>query len=350
MALKQVLIFLFIILVIIDNTGSGFVPFFITFSHHFNNLIAGHAKSFADAPNRVKPGFADVFDQEKGMKLGISSFGKELIRDHLLSRDNGPRILIDTKHMSLKARDDIIDMARLYKANNDPFPLICSHTAVNALPDRETAANQPDINRYERNAYVSKYDINLTDQDIEEVWETDGLIGICMHDGRMPGGKFKKYFKKISGMFKSKEAKKRIHAQMFLTNIFHIAKVNLAHIRKLNQINSSNPIDEKEAWKTISLGTDNDGIVDPFDYFNTASRLRDFRIKLAESIKWNNAGHMEKYKILSLPSEVPFTDSELLDIMQGYSPKEIADLVFYNNTRTFLSKYFTDTYLKGVIV
>ena len=333
-----------------NPADSSFVPFFITYSHHFNNLIAGHAKSFADAPNRIKPGFADVFDQKRGMDKGISSFGKELIVSDLLSRDNGPRILIDTKHMSLKARDHIIEIARLFKANGDPFPLLCSHTAVNGIRSRSDAANQPDINRYEKDAYVSKYDINLTDQDIEEIWETDGLIGICMHDGRMPGGKFKKYFKQISGMFKSKEAKKRIHAQMFLTNIFHIAKVNLALIRKLNQINPTNPIEQTEAWKTISLGTDNDGIVDPFDHFNTASRLRDFRIKLAESIKWNNADHMKKYKVLSLPEEIPFTESELLDIMQGYSPKEIAEIVFYENSRNFLSKYFTSAYLKGVIV
>ncbi len=327
-----------------------FVPFFITFSHHFNNLIAGHAKSFADAPNRIKPGFADVFDQKNGINLGISPFGKELIKDHILSRDNGQRILIDTKHMSLKARDDIFEIAKLYKANLDPFPLICSHTAVNGLHSREAAANQPDINRYEKDSYVSKFDINLTDQDIEEIWETDGLIGICMHDGRMPGGKFKKYFKKISGMFRSKEAKKRVHAQMFLTNIFHIAKVNLSYIRKLNLQNPTQPIDEREAWKTISLGTDNDGIVDPFDHFNTAERLREFRIKLAESMKWNSADHMKKYKILSLPSEVPFTEQELLDIMQGFSPKEITDRVFYESTREFLSKYFTEGYLKGLVV
>ncbi|MEN8799953.1 MAG: hypothetical protein ABF293_11930, partial [Flavobacteriaceae bacterium] len=125
---------------------------------------------------------------------------------------------------------------------------------------------------------------------------------------------------------------------------------NLRHIRKLNQQNPSQPIDERLAWKTISLGTDNDGIVDPFDHFNTAERLREFRIKLAESMKWNNAEHMKKYKILSLPSESPFTDQELLDIMQGYSPKEITDRVFYENTHSFLSKYFTDDYLKGVIV
>ena len=327
-----------------------FTPFFITFSHHFNNLLAGHAKSFADAPNRIKPGFADVFEQKNGMNLGISGFGKELIKKHLLSRENGKRVLLDTKHMSLKARDDIFEIAKEYKINKDPFPLICSHTAVNGLDRRSDAAAQKDLNKYEKDAYVSKFDINLTDEDIEDIWETDGLIGICMHDGRMPGGKFKKYFKKISGMFKSKEAKKRIHAQMFLTNMFHIAKVNLNYIRKKNQQDASAMIDEKEAWKTISLGTDNDGIVDPFDHFNTAAKLREFRIKLAESMKWNNAEHMKNYKILSLPTEKPFSDEELLDIMQGYSPKEITDLVFYENTTRFLSKYFTHEYLNGAAI
>ena len=109
---------------------------------------------------------------------------------------------------------------------------------------------------------------------------------------------------------------------------------------------------QNEIRATVASAGDlnNDGIVDPFDHFNTASRLRDFRIKLAESMKWNNADHMKKYKILSLPGEEPFTEAELLDIMQGYSPKEIADMVFYDNSRKFLSKYYTNAYLKGVIV
>ncbi len=303
-------------------------PFFITFSHHFNNLISGHAKSFADATSRIKPGFADVFNQKNGMNLGLSKFAKELIKDHLLSRDNGPRILIDTKHMSLKARDDFYEIAKGFKENGDAVPIICSHTAVNGIATREMAANQPDINRYEKKAYVSKFDINLTDQDIREIFDTNGIIGICMHDGRMPGGKFKKYFKQISRMFKSKESKKRIHAQMFLTNVFHILKVNLTHIRKLNQENPNMNINELEAWKTISLGTDNDGIVDPFDHYNTAAKLRDFKLKLIDSIKGNDKPYMKKYKILSLPSEQPFTQDELRDRMLGLSPEEIADRIF----------------------
>ncbi len=325
-------------------------PFFITFSHHFNNLISGHAKSFADAPNRLKPGFADVFDQKNGMGKGLTPFAKELIKDHLLSRENGPRILIDTKHMSLKSRDDFYEIAKEFNENGDAVPIICSHTAVNGIATREKAANQPDINRYEKKAYVSKFDINLTDQDIEEIWDTDGIIGICMHDGRMPGGKFKKYFKRISRLFKSKESKKRIHAQMFLTNVFHILKVNLAHVRKLNRENPYLNIDEIEAWKTISLGTDNDGIVDPFDHYNTAAKLQDFKLKLVDSINWNDKPYMKKYKILSLPSEKPFTQGVLKDLMLGLSPEEIADRIFYDNTHRFLSTYFTSEYLNGTSI
>jgi len=325
-------------------------PFFITLSHHFNNLISGHAKSFADAASSIKPGFADVFDQTKGMNKGISTFAKELIVNHLLSRENGGRILIDTKHMSLKARDDFYNIIREFQLRGDAVPIICSHTAVNGIATREAAGKQPDINRYEKKAYVSKFDINLTDQDIREIFDTDGIIGICMHDGRMPGGKFKKYFKRISKMLKSAESKKRIHAQMFLTNVFHILKVNLTHIRKLNRENPNANIEERQAWKTISLGTDNDGIVDPFDHYNTAAKLRDFKLKLIDSINWNDKPYMKKYKILSLPSEQPFTQMELTNLMLGLTPEEIADCVFYDNTHRFLSTYFTSEYLNGGLI
>ena len=338
----------------IKNSGNGngednYPPFFITFSHHFNNLIAGHAKSFSDA-TFIKPGFSDVFNQRIGIDKGLSGLAKDLIVNHLFSRDNGPRILVDTKHMSLSSRDDFYKLVSQLNKNNrhDKVPIICSHTAVNGIASRNKARELPDINKYEKRAYVSKFDINLTDQDIEEIFETDGLIGICMHDGRMPGGKFKKYYKKITKMYKSKESIKRIHAQMFLTNIFHAVKVNLQYIRKNNVINPLNQITEQDAWKTISLGSDNDGIVDPFDHYNTAAKLHEFKQRIVKAIQLNDKPYMKKFRILSLPNEKPFINNELEDLMQGFTPEKVVDKIFYSNIDTFLSKYFTNKYLIGI--
>ncbi|MEO0528161.1 MAG: hypothetical protein AAFZ89_13095 [Bacteroidota bacterium] len=330
-----------------DASEFEFPPFFITFSHHFNNLISGHAKSFADAKNFIVPGFSDVFDQRNGLDKGITDFGKELIKEHLLSRGNGPRILVDTKHMSLNTRDDFIEIIRSFHEAGDPVPIICSHTAVNGIPTRQKAREIPDRNRYDKNSYVSRWDINITDEDIREIFDTDGVIGVCMHDGRMPGGKFKKLLKENSRKLVTDEAVKRLHAQMFLTNIFHILKVNLQHIRRLNTENPIASIPETQAWKTICLGTDNDGIVDPFDHYNTAERLDDFKLRIAKALRLNEKPYMKKFRVLSLPSQQPFSAEELSDLMLGFSPEEIADKVFSDNMMDFLGKYFTDDYLYG---
>ena len=335
-----------------DASEFEFPPFFVTFSHHFNNLISGHAKSFADAKNRIVPGFRDVFDQRKGLNSGISEFGKELIEDHLLSRENGPRILIDTKHMSLKSRDDFVAIVKNRRLLGDRVPIICSHTAVNGMATRQEAEAHVDLNKYDKKAYVSRWDINLTDQDIREIFDSDGVIGVCMHDGRMPGGKFKKLLKQNTRKLVTEEPVKRLHAQMFLTNIFHILKVNLNHIRTLNSTNRNALIPEKDAWKTICLGTDNDGIVDPFDHYNTADRLDDFKLRTTKALTLNNKDYMRKYRVLSLPTEKAFMASEMADLMLGFTPEQISDMIFSDNMIRFLSNYFTDAYLNnsGAIV
>ena len=336
-----------------ESGDNKFPPFYITFSHHFNNLISGHAKSFADGKG-IKPGFSDVFDQTKGLDLkdsnrGLSGLAKDLIVNHLFSRDNGPRILVDTKHMSLNTRDDFYALVKNHNDSNaeDKIPIINSHAAVTGLTDRKAARELEDKNKVDKNSYVSRWDINLTGQDIEEIFITDGLIGVCMHDGRMPGGKFRKYLKRLAKMYKSKESISRAHGQMFLTNVFHIAKVNLNYIRKENRKTNDIQIKEEDAWKTLSLGSDNDGVVDPFDHFNTAAKLLDFKVRCIRSMEQNNKSFFKKFRILSLPSEKPFSEAQLKDLMQGFSPEEIADKVFYDNTDVFLSNYFTKDYLNN---
>lgn len=323
-------------------------PFFITFSHHFNNLISGHAKSFADANNKKIPGFSDVFDQQNGLNSGITKFGKELIQDYLLSKKNGRRILIDTKHMSLKARDDYAKIVKEHEIREDAVPIICSHTAVNGIATRAEAAEAEDTNKLDENSFISRWDINLTDQDITEIFDSQGIIGILMHDGRMPGGKFKKLFKEFKrGMYNNRESINRLHAQMFLTNVFHIVKVNLEHIRKLNSGVGEEKINEKDAWSTVCLGSDNDGIVDPFDNYNTAATLDEFKNRLSKHIKLNFKPYMKQFRIVCVfrHSCSFFSKEELTELLLGFSPEEAIDQVFSDNFITFLSKFYTDDYL-----
>ncbi|NNC70261.1 MAG: hypothetical protein HKN90_05485 [Flavobacteriaceae bacterium] len=331
-----------------DTKQFSCTPFFITLSHHFNNLISGHAKSFADAKNHKIPGFSNVFDQRQGLNLGITEFGKKLIIDYLLSKHNGRRILIDTKHMSLKARDEYIRIIKDFKTNGDHIPIICSHTAINGIPTRNEAAKSKDTNKLDKRSYISRWDINLTDQDIREIYDSQGLIGILMHDGRMPGGKFKKLFLEFKrGMYNNRESINRLHGQMFLTNVFHIAKINLEHIRSLNLKNQTEKIDEKEAWSTMCLGSDNDGIVDPFDHYNTAATLDEFKNRLSKHIKLNFKPYMKRFQIVQVTGKSCrfFSQNEINDLMLGYSPEQLMERVFSDNFTLFLKRYYTDEYL-----
>lgn len=322
----------------IKKTGEGnFSPFFITFSHHFTNLLCGQAESFAGL-------FKIIFNQTPGIDTGLTTFGEEMICE-LLSRDNGPRILIDTKHMSTKVRAQYYRLVDgIWKDSNDRVPIIASHTAVNGLSSLVKAATHGNRNKVERKSYVSKFDINITDEDIKAIFRSDGIIGVLMHDGRMPGGKFKKKLKSVK---KYPEMKKRLYSQMFLTNIFHIVKVNRDYIRALNA-DGGNIKPAIEAWKTVTLGSDNDGIVDPYDTYTTAADLPDFKAKLIEALKTQERPYMKDFKVLALPSEKPFTPVELQDLMMGQTAEAIADRIFFDNIDAFLSKYFTTAYRNKV--
>jgi len=314
------------------GTGSdpdGIAPFFVTFSHHMNNFLAGHARSFGGLLSRV-------FNQQPGLGLGFSALGEEMVGRLLERREDAGRILIDTKHLSLKARGEYYRRVGNMRNRGDNVPVIASHTAVNGLADLATAAGNDNDPRIERRSYISRFSINLTDEDIREILKSDGLIGICMHDGRMPGRKFKRKLKAVRAY---REKAKRLYAQLFLTNVFHIVRVGEAYLASGGRVAGS-----ADPWKTVALGSDNDGIVDPFDTYRTAADFPAFRKKLIEALKTQERPYMREFRILSLPGEVPMPAAEIARLMNGQTPEEVVDRIFYSNVRHFLKKYFNDAY------
>lgn len=307
----------------------GFAPFFVTFSHHMNNFLAGHARSFGGLLSRV-------FNQQPGLGLGFTGLGEELVGRLLERREDASRILIDTKHLSLKARGEYYRRVSAMRKHGDNVPVIASHTAVNGLPDLASAAANDDDPQTERRSYISRFSINLTDEDIREILKSDGLIGICMHDGRMPGRKFKRKLKAVRAY---REKAKRLYSQLFLTNVFHIVRVGEAYLASGGRVDGA-----ADPWKTVALGSDNDGIVDPFDTFRTAADFPAFREKLIEALKTQERPYMKEFRILSLPREDPMPAAEVTRLMMGQTPEEVVDRIFYGNVRNFLKKYFNDAY------
>ncbi|MBL0110667.1 MAG: membrane dipeptidase [Saprospiraceae bacterium] len=185
-------------------------PLFITITHHFWNLLCGHARSYEGAMRTF------AVNQNFGLNECITNLGKDVLK-LLFSRENGRRILPDIKHMSSRARRDLYTLlGENYLENEDNIPVICSHAAVNGLQ-------------------------NLSDdQRIDNIKE------------RLAGSIARQRF--ID--FQDDPDKKRDEAiKLFMAHIFHVIRV----------------CDSKDAWDLITIGSDFDGMISAFSEYQELS-------------------------------------------------------------------------------
>ena len=295
---------------IIKEWGGGkHSPFFITFAHHFWNLLCGHARSFGGLTRTF------ALNQDCGINLEITELGLIALKQ-LLTRENGRRILIDTKHMSVKARKQFYKLRKEeYSANNDAFPIICSHAAVNGIKTLDEILNKEDKDRHNNNKYFNAWTINLTNEDIIEIINSDGLMGIILHEDRMPGKIVKKRIKKFKDQL---DLKRDEYVKLIMGNIFHMVRVK----------------NEVSAWDHICLGSDFDGIINFIDIYENVEKYDTL------------ADHMFQFlnRPLAIP-EISLTVEDFEKLKFNLSPQEILEKVMYKNMDNFLKKYFNEQYL-----
>lgn len=329
-----------------SNSDKRKVPFFVTFCHHFNNLLAGHSPSLSDstplshAPgllgigglvipgiNRTEiPGMRHFFDQRPGMNRGFTPLGIEVLH-LLLSRMNGRRILIDTKHMSIQTRREFYDILDHHYIGDD-IPIVHSHGSANGWFDLDEAGRKFSNWELDDGRFFSRWPINLTDEDIERTFRSDGIIGVCLHEGRMPGLKFKMRKRKLIKSGKTHKIK-RMFLRLFLSNVFHIVKVQ----SDLNQREGLG----KDPWSGITLGSDYDGIVDAFDEYE---QLKNYTQLKKDLIQYVNAGGL----ILDIRTEKKLTIVN--NLLGGKSIADRIEQVFSSNVLKFTEKFFNDEYLE----
>lgn len=215
-------------------------PLFVTFAHHFYNGLCTHAKSLFENAGKL-------LDQEFGMREfnlktddglpTISQTGKKII-NLLLSKNNGRRILIDVKHMSLEARKEYYYILQSEYVNED-IPVIWSHGATNLADNNE---------------------INMVlETDVYMIYKTSGIIGIEI-DQRILGYKKNRLWKKLKYQI-LRHDKAYDDAYYFWKQVISIAEY------AYKQGYKDNP------WKCIALGSDYDGIINPLDSYPGAPSL-----------------------------------------------------------------------------
>ncbi|MEM6515110.1 MAG: membrane dipeptidase [Bacteroidota bacterium] len=217
-------------------------PFFVAIAHHFWNHLCGHAESFTGIVKRN-------VDQSNGLGLGFTALGIKVVHE-LLNDQNGRRILIDVKHMSVKARQQYYEL--LY--DNPDYanvPIIVSHGAANGMVSFE--------NRSQSGSTVAEKlmaaNINIFNSEIILIAKSKGILGLQLDERRVVNEKTLKATK--NSMSRSKIMHYRSGLLWF--QIQHIAEV----------------LDNEGlfAWDCIVIGSDFDGIVDPLNSFWTAEEL-----------------------------------------------------------------------------
>jgi hypothetical protein len=269
--------------------GWEYPVLFITFAHHFNNFLCGHAHSLINKATTLA-------SQESGMQVKFNEIGLAAAR-FLLSLDNnniyrtnlGRRILIDVKHMAAESRRQFYNEIILdcLCNKNDKIPVIASHVGYSGVLTLGEFCHHGYLKKETDNLNpttgLNHWNINLCLEDVEVIIKTNGLFGLCL-DQRILGS----------------SKKNKMNSKELLKNNLERLLIDLNHSENLSHFEKSN------IWTVLCLGTDYEGYVDPLDDFPTILEFD----KLEETINsiiedFINEGKKETY-FLNDPSTIAY--------------------------------------------
>ncbi len=269
------------------------VPFSINLAHHFWNQLCGHAPS-------IPIPFNQLVDQRKGTNAGITDLGRHVILE-LLGRHNGKRIILDTKHMSVASRKEYYDFVRKFNYLNpsDKITVLSSHTGVNAFETMDESVRVKDNNRKSRHSYLHRRSINISDEEIRIIHESQGIIGIMMDKGNLGG------IKKLQEISAMEDVQKKTDAfsELIWENIFQIVRA----------------VKQPTAWDIIGIGTDYDGMISHVDIYKNAESFRDIQRNLTE--------YLDKTKLHK-------------ELWYHYKPNELVTKILRDNSVEFFRRNF----------
>ncbi|MBL4653323.1 MAG: hypothetical protein JKY53_10745 [Flavobacteriales bacterium] len=270
-----------------------FPPFFIGLAHHFWNQLCGHARSFKHPVNFI-------VDQGSGLNKGITALGWHVIRE-LLTRKNGRRILIGIKHMSIKSR---VSYYRFILDNNflnqdDPIPIICSHTGVNGFKSMERMTKFSDSRKLSKHTMFNNWSMNLCGEEIQIIHQTGGIVGVILDKDVLGSSKYLNTIKNE----KEPKIRKTMYLKLIWGTVFFMI----------------DSINEKSGWSVPVFSSDFDGLINQIEFYKSAEDIEQLRCDMLNYLEDNN------YK---------------QELWFGYSPGQLVEKLFCSNIFTFLEKHY----------
>jgi hypothetical protein len=252
-------------------------PFFITLNHHFWNGISSHAQSTQKF----------LFNQESNFK-GITDEGFRII-DLLL--DKG--ILIDIKHLDKCSRKQYYDYI---KGKN--IPIICSHTGISTFNNLSDIKDDVKKNKI---SYFHELEINICGEDIREIVNSGGIIGLQLDRKRLVGSRNK------------------------ITEKNYV-EVVVANILKCVEFGGI------QTWNHLAIGSDFDGMISHLPNVKKSSDITNLYYDILnflicpKDIEWSGG--------------IIYSVKDINNLIGDKCVKELVDRVFGLNSKEFLKRNF----------
>jgi len=236
---------------------------FLTAAHHFDNGFCGHARSLVDRAGLVMdqtPRMEAGFEEERD--LGRRVFRALLDVDDTLRDLGGRRILIDCKHLSPRVRKAYYDeIVRPYNARSDrtrpPIPVVHSHAGYSGVATLDALIR--DAHKQTDHWLVDGFygwGLNLSDDDVRAVHETNGLIGVC-------------FDKRVAGVAPGAKVPAELQARVLVRQVLAVVDV----VMRDDTIDDAR---KAAVWDCVCIGSDFDGAIHPFAEVATALQLPAF--------------------------------------------------------------------------
>ena len=271
---------------------------YISLADQFYNGICGQAPI-------LDPNQADLYEVT-GLEEGFSESGKKLV-DKLLSQHQGRRILIDVAQMNPKSREWYYNYVHEKRLLGDSIPIIYSHGGVSGFSWEDSRYSDQKRKQCPLNL-LNDHPLNLAEEDIRAINDSEGLIGISLNKQLMVGHEFLKTMNKVEP---GRSEARKFASKMILLNILTIVDI----------------IGDESAWDRIAIGSDFDGLNECFEVYQTS-----------EAIK-----HLEADMLyfLSRPTDLfdRYMAEEITSMMHGYNASQLTDKIIRENALSFIRKH-----------
>ncbi len=300
---------------------------------------------------------------------GLTNLGKRGVDKASTLKVNGAdaSVLIDIKHMSLKSR---LDLYAYRKQKGYSTPIIASHMGVTgySMDEWKGALEEAKIVRLKAsNAPVVKittsrrpagewgvlnkgftynpWTINLMDEDIEEVLDSNGLIGISLDvrilgwqdavskgekDEYLSAEEFRHFFPE---RFKSLSAETINPAESFLAPTREERHPLSLCFNLLHVVSAGRMRTDKDPWQHLTIGSDFDGLINPLINCRDASKISNLETVL---FRWLPVAE-ERYRREN--GGGPLLERTNRGDVNEAALKTVIRNVLYENGKRFISKW-----------